>query len=74
LEELYAVLDASRERQYENWKFQASLKGITLDEPGETVQERLDRIKLEAAAENRGVPVEKLHFDIIGIGIEEETE
>jgi hypothetical protein len=60
LEELNAVISAGRERDMRNWKFQASLNGIKLDDEKEDVQqetgeEALARIKRRAALKASGV-------------------
>lgn len=61
LEELNAVVKAGRDREMRNWKFQASLKGVKLDDADtddgdrETGEEALSRIKRRAALKARGV-------------------
>lgn len=61
LEELNAILKAGRERDMRNWKFQASLKGINLDdeidkeEKSETGEEVLARVKRRAALKAHGI-------------------
>jgi hypothetical protein len=59
LEELNAIIEAGRERDMRNWKFQASLKGIKLDdekdEELETGEEALARIKRRAALKASGI-------------------
>jgi len=61
LDELNAILAAGRERDMRHWKFQASLKGIKIDDeetdnqPLETGEEALERIKRRAALKAHGV-------------------
>lgn len=61
LDELNAIVNAGRDRDMRHWKFQASLKGINLDdandnaEEQETGEEALERIKRRAAVKARGI-------------------
>lgn len=61
LEELNKVIEAGRERDMRHWRFQASLKGIKLDDdaeddtPQETGEEALERIKRRAALKAQGI-------------------
>lgn len=60
LEELNKIVEAGRDRDMRHWKFQASLKGIKLDdeledEERETGEEALDRIKRRAALRAQGI-------------------
>lgn len=62
LEELNALIKAGRDRDMRHWKFQASLKGIDLDdgndEEQETGQQILDRAKRRAALKAAGITEE----------------
>lgn len=63
LDELNAIVNAGRDRDMRHWKFQASLKGINLDdsnsndtkEQEETGEEALARIKRRAALKASGI-------------------
>lgn len=59
LDELDAILKAGRDRDMRHWKFQASLKGIKIDDeddaPQETGEEALERIKRRAALKAQGI-------------------
>lgn len=57
--ELNKIVEAGRDRDMRHWKFQASLKGISLDdeegEEMETGEEALERIKRRAAIRAQGI-------------------
>jgi hypothetical protein len=61
IEELNAILKAGRDREMRNWKFQAGLKGIKIDDEQEskdaqeTGEEALERIKRRAALKAQGI-------------------
>jgi hypothetical protein len=76
IQELEAILDASREQEYSRQKFAAALKGIDLDE-GKNKRDGSDTptfedIKRRAEAQARGVTEEQLEFADIGIAVVEE--
>lgn len=66
------MLESARDRQYENWKFQASLKGINLDEETGGNKDSFENVKMRAQAKLNGVSEEQLHFQAVGFGMEEE--
>ena len=74
LPELVAILDAERERQHNQNRFMASLKGIDLDKTAatETAEERVERIKNRVAAQLSGQSVDEYEFGTMGMGFEEE--
>lgn len=76
VEELSAILDASREAEHEKRKFAAALKGINLDEGknkrGDGDTPTFEDIKRRAEAKARGVTEEQIEFADIGIAVIEE--
>jgi hypothetical protein len=73
LDELQAILEASREQEYKRQKFAAALKGIDLDEQrGQSNDSSFEEVKRRAEAKLRGVSEEELEFTDIGIGVVEE--
>jgi len=68
LDELTAVLDASRKKDYEDKKFSASLQGVELDEPGQVVQDIADLKGYAANQEGFGIG---LGIGIMSIGGDE---
>lgn len=75
LPELEAILDAWRERNYEQNKFLAAIKGIDLEaSAAESVQNRFDDIVAEAYAELEGVSEEEFTLGQLGWGVEDEDE
>lgn len=85
MEELNAILSAGRDRDMRHWKFQASLKGINLDDADEkedqreTGEEALARVKRRAAIRASGVTneaevarkVERMEIFEVGLDFEE---
>lgn len=71
LDELQAILEASREQEYRRQKFAAALKGIDLDEK-KSNDSSFEEVKRRAEAQLRGVSEEELEFSDIGIGVIEE--
>ena len=75
LPELEAILDAERERQYNQNKFLAALKGIDLDaNAAKSAQERFEEVVEAAYAQLEGVSEEEYTFGQLGWGVEEEDE
>lgn len=73
LPELEAILEAGRDAEYQRFKFQASLKGINLDE--ETNQgSSFDDIKRRADAKLYGISEEEVQLREVGIGFQVEEE
>lgn len=82
LDELNLILEKSRQKEHNNRKFLAALKGVNLDDENEeeveTGEEALERIKRRAAARASGKSedeidkaVELQEFADMGIEIEE---
>lgn len=73
LDELQAILEASREQEYRRQKFAAALKGVDLDaQKGGSGDASFEEVKRRAEAKLRGVSEEEIEFSEIGIGIIEE--
>lgn len=74
MEELGHILNAKSRQDMRHWKFQASLKGINLDdkEDGEETQQTVETKMREMQA--RAAGVDKDTFDLNEIGIAVETE
>lgn len=73
LDELQAILEASRDQEYKRQKFAAALKGIDLDEQKKSPDETsFDEVKRRAEAKLRGVSEEEIEFSDIGIAVIEE--
>ncbi|QMP84190.1 tail assembly chaperone [Streptomyces phage Coruscant] len=70
LAELESLLEAKREREYDEKKFMAALKGVDLESPKDESAPSFEDIKNRAAAKNRGVSQEALEFSQIGIAFE----
>lgn len=70
LEELDLLIKVKRERDYEERKFLAALKGIDLDDNKDST---FDEVKMKAEAALAGKSENEYIFeDVIGIDIEEE--
>jgi hypothetical protein len=73
LPELEAILEAERERQYNQNRFAAALKGIDLDAgAAESAEERFEAVKAKALASLSGKSEEEYTLGELGLGIEEE--
>jgi len=72
IEELMLITEAMKERDWEQFKRAAMLKGINLDENTEDSGSALDRAKIEAEAALAGKSVDEYEWDMIGIQIEKE--
>ena len=60
LEELQAILQAGRDKEYRQMKFMAALKGVDLDkQAGQDAADRVNQIKERVAARQRGENLEK---------------
>lgn len=81
LSELNKIVEAGRERDMRHWKFQASLKGIKIDDdyeekPQETGEEILARAKRRAALKIQGITDEAEidrkvdHMEIFDMGLD----
>lgn len=70
--ELQAILKASRDAEYRNWKFHGSIQGIDIGE-GETTdaEERFKEIERRANARLTGISEEKLEMQDFGLDFEE---
>jgi len=73
IHELRAIIDASREREHRQNKFNAALKGIDLDE-GERKrnQDRLDAIQMRVNARLSGRSEHALESNDLGFTLETE--
>lgn len=75
LPELEAILDAERERQYNQNKFLAALKGINLEgAAAKSAEEKVEEIKNRVAAKLAGKDVETYELETLGLGVEVEEE
>lgn len=74
LDELQAILDASREREHRQNKFAAALKGVNLDDHENTVQQRFDEIQMRAQSKLTGESKDKIELDVFGLDVEIEEE
>jgi hypothetical protein len=70
LAELESLLESKRDREYEEKKFMAALKGIDLESPGGKSDTTFEDVKNRAAAKIKGVSQEALEFADIGIAFE----
>lgn len=69
LEELEAIIKASREQEYRAQKFAAALKGVDLDEGESDAQERFEKAKRRAEAKLTGKSEEAIELEALGIDI-----
>lgn len=74
VDELNAVLDASRKVQFEQNKFLAALKGIKLDDNASAAEERFNAVKERVTAKQLGITEEEYGFMEAGLGFEIEDE
>ncbi|UTN92294.1 tail assembly chaperone [Streptomyces phage Stigma] len=72
LDELQAILEAARDKEYRGQKFAAALKGIDLDEKTGNNDTSFDDIKRRAEAKLHGVSEDEIEFSNIGIAVIEE--
>ncbi|UUG69565.1 tail assembly chaperone [Streptomyces phage Sham] len=73
LDELQAILEASRDQEYRRQKFAAALKGIDLDaQKKDSGDSSFEEVKRRAEAKLRGVSEEEVELADIGIGVIEE--
>jgi hypothetical protein len=71
--ELQAILKAARERQWEQNKFTAALKGIKLDgAAGKSDKERFEEVVSKAKAQAAGKSEDQFVLEQVGVGVEEE--
>lgn len=73
LDELQRILKAHQEKEYRMMKFQAAVQGISLDDAGDSAQERFEAIKRRVEAREAGVSEEAAELDEI-FGLELEIE
>lgn len=73
LQELEALLEASRKIQHEQNKFLAALKGINLNE-STAAEDRVQAIKDRVAAQQEGMDEESYAWKQAGLGFEIEEE
>ena len=77
IDELNATLEAMHAKEYRQMKFQAGLKGISLDGAGtanrfEEVQARAQKKLADQRSELAGTSAEALDFAALGIEVEYE--
>lgn len=72
VEELFALVDASRRIEHRHHKFMAALKGVDLDE--NAVEDDFESVQIRAAAELAGKSEQEFILDSIGIEIEEDDD
>lgn len=71
LPELEAILTAAREKEHENRKFLAALKGIDLDKGNEGEhQDKFNEIKRRVEARQSGISEATLEMNELGLEIE----
>lgn len=70
LAEFEALLESKRERDHQERKFLAALKGIEMDDPKADDEPTFEEVQQRAQAKIRGVSEEELAFAVIGIAIE----
>jgi hypothetical protein len=68
LAELEALLDRAREIERDGFRFQASLKGIDLDGPQDSQEDRFEELKIRAQAQLAGM--DESEFQLRGLGFE----
>lgn len=71
LEELEAIISASRDKEYRAQKFAAALKGIDIDEGENEAQKRFEEAKRRAEAKMTGKSEEAIEFEALGLDFEE---
>lgn len=73
VEELHALVEASSEREFRNWRFAAGLKGVDLDaEVRKGSTSSFDKVKARAEAKLAGKSEEELKLSDFGIAITKE--
>jgi hypothetical protein len=70
LAEFEALLESKRQREHQERKFLAALKGIEMDDPKEDDAPTFEEIQQRATAKINGISEEELAFAQIGIAIE----
>lgn len=71
LEEVEAILTAYHQRQYDDRRFAAGLKGVDLDEiSNEESESDFETIKARAEARLAGRSTEEAEFGLFGIDVE----
>lgn len=70
--ELMAILEAHRDRELRDRRFAAALKGISLDEGGNSAYDKVEEMKRKTEAMNDGMTADQFEFDDLGLDFEEE--
>lgn len=71
IEELKAILDAGRERDYRNQRFMAAIQGIDIDKDAKNdAEDRFEAVKQRVEARLQGKSVEELEYDELGLDVE----
>lgn len=74
LDELKAILSASREREHRQNKFLAAINNIDLDAGEQTNEEKFEEVKRRAEAKLSGIDERELELDMFGIDFDTEEE
>lgn len=61
--ELSAMVEAQRERDKRNMKFQAALQGVDLDKDEAQAEDIVEVMKREIRAEQMGIDADRLRFE-----------
>lgn len=69
LEEMKAILDASRKQEHQRQKFAAALKGVNLDESPEEDVPTFEDVKRRAEAKARGLSEDAVEFGEVGFAV-----
>lgn len=73
MEQLQAVLEAARQRDWEHKKFLAAIKGINLDGNEEKV-DKVQEIKDRVSAAQEGLSFDEFEWKKAGLGFEPDEE
>ena len=74
LDELRAIVEASRERERRANKFAAALKGIKIDDEAETAKEKFEEVQRRVTAKLSGRSEAQLELDVFGLDVDNEDE
>lgn len=74
LDELHVAVKAQRAKEERHNRFMAAIKGINLDEDGDTMtaEEKVEEMKRRAEAKRAGKSDDEFEFDELGLDIEVE--
>lgn len=74
VDELNKTLEAMQDRDWEDKKFTAALKGVNLDKIRRQEESRFEQIKRQALAQASGMTEEQVEYNDLGFGVEVEDE